>query len=195
MVEGLASAPREPRPCASDNHHRRNSALRRFRGYPDTGVARAVADLYDPGVKAILLAHVGSTLFMAGVIWIVQLVHYPLFAGVGADGFPRYATDHARLISYVVIPAMLVELTTAVVLAFKPDQLGPSAYMGLALVLAVWASTFVLQVPLHAKLSAGFEVEAHRALVATNWIRTILWSLRSGLVLVWLYGAMPDQSP
>jgi hypothetical protein len=28
----------------------------------------------------LLLAHAAATLFMVGVIWFVQLVHYPLFA-------------------------------------------------------------------------------------------------------------------
>ena len=31
----------------------------------------------------LLLVHAASTLFMAGVIWFVQVVHYPLMASVG----------------------------------------------------------------------------------------------------------------
>ena len=33
---------------------------------------------------------------------------------------------------------------------------------------------------------AGFDAEAHRRLVRTNWVRTVGWSLRSALVLGWV---------
>ena len=61
----------------------------------------------------IVVVHYAATLFMAGVIWIVQVVHYPLFARVGAAGYAAYQGAHVRLITYVVLPAMLVELATA----------------------------------------------------------------------------------
>ncbi len=138
----------------------------------------------------MLLAHLAATLFMTGVIWIVQVVHYPLFDGVGIDGFPRYEENHARLITYVVMPAMLLELGTAAVLATVPSGQPGFAYIGLALVMGIWASTFFLQVPLHSRLSTGFDPSAHRWLVTTNWIRTGLWSLRAGLVLFWVHGRL-----
>ena len=34
----------------------------------------------------LLLLHAAATLFMTGLIWFVQVVHYPLFARVGEDG-------------------------------------------------------------------------------------------------------------
>ena len=139
---------------------------------------------------AVLLTNAAATLFMTGVIWIVQVVHYPLFAGVGAEGFGRYSTDHARLITYVVLPAMLVELATAALLALRPGALGASAYIGLALVGLIWASTFFVQVPLHERLSTGFDGQAHRLLVSTNWLRTGLWTARAGLTLWWLNTAL-----
>jgi hypothetical protein len=57
--------------------------------------------------------------------------------------------------------------------------------VGLAAVAALWASTALVQMPLHASLAAGFDAEAHGRLVASNWVRTVLWTGRSGLVL-WL---------
>jgi len=123
---------------------------------------------------------------MTGVIWIVQVVHYPLFAGVGQDGFAEYATDHARLISWVVVPAMFAELGTAIGLAFRPEGFHFFAYAGLLLVVAIWGSTFLIQVPLHERLASGFEESTHRWLVSSNWIRTALWSVRSILVMGWI---------
>lgn len=139
-------------------------------------------------MKILLLAHVAATLFMTGVIWIVQVVHYPLFAKVGAAGFAAYEADHARLIITIVFPAMTIELLTAIGLVWARPSAVPAVlvWTGLALVGVIWLSTAFLQVPMHSVLSSGFEADAHRRLVTTNWIRTVAWTLRSGVVLAML---------
>jgi hypothetical protein len=43
----------------------------------------------------------------------------------------------------------------------------------------IWASTAMLQMPMHGHLLAGADARAHRRLVATNWIRTVLWTVRA----------------
>ncbi len=68
----------------------------------------------------VFAAQVASTLTMFGVIWFVQVVHYPLFARVGADGFAHYASLHATRTTWVVAPPMLVELATSVALLYPP---------------------------------------------------------------------------
>lgn len=60
-------------------------------------------------MKYVLLAHVAATLFMVGVIWFVQVVHYPLFPRVGPEKFSLYLEAHSRLTTYVVGSPMLVE--------------------------------------------------------------------------------------
>ncbi len=88
---------------------------------------------------------------------------------------------------------MLVELVTAVWLVFRPLPPGVPgwlAWVGLAAVGALWLSTFLLQVPQHEVLRAGFDADAHRRLVSTNWLRTVLWSLRGVWVLYLLACAM-----
>lgn len=141
-------------------------------------------------MTALVLTHAAATLFMTGVIWIVQIVHYPLFAGVGADGFANYAVAHARSISFVVLPAMLIELGAAAALAVRPGGAPTAAYVGLALLSAIWLSTFFVQVPLHERLAAGFDADIHRKLIDTNWLRTVLWSARSAVALYIVHGAM-----
>lgn len=138
-------------------------------------------------MKALVLAHLLATLTMFGVIWTIQLVHYPLFSGVGADAFSDYAEQHRLRITWIVLPAMLVELGTALWFVFDRPDAWPSwaAWAGLALVGVVWLSTAVLQVPLHGALSGGFDPDAHSRLVGTNWIRTVAWTGRAALVL-WL---------
>jgi hypothetical protein len=55
----------------------------------------------------------------------------------------------------------------------------PGAIISIVLVVIIWSSTFLLQVPIHNRLKSGKKEEFIRRLVATNWIRTIAWSLKS----------------
>ena len=57
-----------------------------------------------------LLAQAATTLPLVGLIWTIQLVHYPLFDGVGAEGFAAYERRHAAAITWLVAPLMLGEL-------------------------------------------------------------------------------------
>lgn len=140
-------------------------------------------------VRVIVLAHAASTLFLVGLIWFVQVVHYPLFAEVGKREFNRYEKKHSYRTSFVVGPPMLVEAGSALSLVFlRPDGL-PSAvaWMGLALVIVIWLSTAAVQVPCHRLLEGGFDSAVHRRLVRSNWIRTVAWSLRGAIVLFSLW--------
>ncbi|CAA9459599.1 MAG: hypothetical protein-transmembrane region and signal peptide prediction [uncultured Rubrobacteraceae bacterium] len=143
-------------------------------------------------MEAVLLVHLAATVFMVGLIWFVQIVHYPLFGLVGRDGFARYSAAHSRLTGFVVGPPMLVEAATAVALAVSPPQ-GVSFFpplFGLALLAVVWISTAFLQSPQHGVLGGGFVPGSHRFLVRSNWIRTVCWTGRGLLVLWMTAGAM-----
>ena len=133
---------------------------------------------------SILLANITSTLFLVGLIWMVQIVHYPLFDDVGEENYVSYQQRHQSNITYIVGPVMLIELIAAFMLLWYPVE-GVSkslVYCGIGLVLVIWLSTAFVQVPCHEKLVKGFEPAAYKWLVNSNWIRTIAWSVRGGLV-------------
>ena len=138
-------------------------------------------------MKYVLLVHLAATLVMVGVIWFVQIVHYPLFSRVGSSGFAFYSDAHSRLTTYVVGPPMLIEAATALLLVFRRPEDIPlaAALVGLALVGVVWLSTALLQVPRHSTLGSGFDHAAWSSLVLTNWVRTVTWSAR-GLLVLWM---------
>lgn len=133
----------------------------------------------------LLLVNLAATLFMTGLIWFVQVVHYPLFASVGRDAFRAYHAAHAGRTTAIVLPVMAVELCTAVLLAIArpPGVPAAAAWGALALVLLVWASTGLLQVPRHQQLGRGFDAAAIHSLGAGNWVRTVAWSARAAMVL------------
>lgn len=135
-------------------------------------------------MTALLLVHAGATVAMVGLVWFVQLVHYPLFAHVGRDGFARYEAQHARRTTWLVAPLMLVEAATALVLLAADPSLLTVA--GAALLGIVWLSTALVQVPLHGRLERGFDAEAHRRLVRSNAVRTAAWTGRAVIALALL---------
>lgn len=143
----------------------------------------------DQMISLIPIVHAGATWFMVGLIWFVQVVHYPLMGAVPATSFSAYARTHQRRTTWVVGPLMLVEAGSAVLLVWLPhgEATGMTLrWAGLALLALIWASTFVLQVPLHAKLSMGFDKAVWKRLVDSNWLRTIAWSVRGVISLLLL---------
>ena len=128
--------------------------------------------------KLALLACLSSTLFMTGVIWFVQVVHYPLFSRVEVGSFRRYHEAHTRTTTYVVVLPMVVELLAGVYLVWhRPEGVDPwMAWLGLGAALVSWGVTFFLSVPAHNRLAGGFDPEAHRDLVRTNAIRAAFQS-------------------
>ena len=139
-------------------------------------------------MELVLLLQVGATLFMVGLIWFVQIVHYPLFGRVGREGFADYSVAHSRLTGLVVGPPMLVEAGTALVLVVRPPDGVPFLLplLGLRLLAVGWLSTALLQSPQHGVLGNGFVPAAHRFLVASNWVRTVCCTARGVLVLLML---------
>lgn len=144
-------------------------------------------------VRALLFLQVAVSVFMAGVIWVIQVVHYPLMARVGASQFVAYEAAHVARITLVVGAPMVLEALAALALALAPPPRVPSwaTWAGLGLVALIWLSTVVWQVPAHDALRGGFDVAAHRALVATNAVRTAAWTARAALALWMLARSIP----
>ena len=133
----------------------------------------------------LLLIHAGATLAMVGLIWFVQVVHYPLFDFASERRFAGFAAEHQRRTSLVVVPLMFAEAGTALsLLVAPPVGLGRGPlWLGLLLLLVVWLSTALLQVPLHRRLANERDAAAIRRLVTSNWLRTVAWTARGGLAL------------
>ena len=132
-----------------------------------------------------LLLQLGTTLPLVGLIWLVQIVSYPLFARVGAAEFSAYHAAHARLITFVVGPLMVGELIGAIAGAFFGDRALPpeAAWLGAALAVATWLLTALVSVPKHDLLATGFDQRAFATLLTTNWFRTAAWTARGALLL------------
>ena len=133
----------------------------------------------------VFIIHIVATFFMTGLIWFVQVVHYPLFSKVVDADFVHYEEIHMRTTSYVVMPAMLLELLSMPLLVYlQPEWLSAWWFwvdgIGLGI---IWLSTFLFQVPQHTRLLKSKDLKTIHQLVRTNWIRTVIWTLRSGVLM------------
>lgn len=128
----------------------------------------------------VLVLNTAASWTMVGVIWFVQVVHYPLLSVVPVDSAKAVAVEHQRRTGWVVMVPMTVEgVTTLLLLAMVP--VGVAWFLpwlaGIPLAVALLA-TVLLSVPRHARMAANPDESVGRELVTTNWIRTIAWSLR-----------------
>ena len=91
-----------------------------------------------------LLLNLIATWYMVGLIWLIQVVHYPLFANIPTTAFPAYERQNTRRTACVVIGPMLLELFSALLLWWLPPPGLSSTLLGttLGLLVLIWASTF-----------------------------------------------------
>lgn len=129
----------------------------------------------------VWVAQILSTFLMTGIILFVQIVHYPLFR-LASGQFHNYHQQHMKRTTWVVLPIMVTELGTAMLLALL---IRPGGFMltNLFLLIGIWAMTFFVQVPLHKKLSHGFNPKTIQLLVRSNWVRALLWVARSATLI------------
>jgi hypothetical protein len=118
--------------------------------------------------------------FHVGLIWYVQLVHYPLIDAWDRGKFRETHERHSRLTGFIVGPTMSVELLLAIRLAWSSPDVVTAISLGLVLV--VWLITGFVMVPLHNRLSQGFDERTHVRLMRWNWPRTIAWTARAILL-------------
>jgi len=132
-------------------------------------------------MKALFLANIASTFMLTGIIWLVQLVHYPSFAYWGERVRDAHQFHSAR-ISLIVVPLMLIELGTSLYLVTQASPFRWAHGVGLVCVVMVWVLTFAWIVPIHNVLPASGNLEMLvQKLVNLNLIRTIMWTIKAAI--------------
>lgn len=138
----------------------------------------------------ILVAGAAATWAMVGLIWFVQVVHYPLLGLVGVQESRRVGERHQAATARVVAVPMAVEGVTTLALLWRPGPVTPALPWIAAVLLAVaLGATVAASVPLHRRMLEDPGPEVGARLVATNWVRTAAWSGRGVLLVVMLLQA------
>ncbi|MBD2770267.1 hypothetical protein IC235_20465 [Hymenobacter sp. BT664] len=140
-------------------------------------------------LRLLLLLNFATAAYLTGLIWTVQVVHYPGFGLVPKEAWAAFHAAHTRRMSQVVLVPMVVELGLALWLAWAGRAALPSGvgWWSLVLVLLIWAATFFISVPFHNRLAQGYDYIAIDGLVRTNWLRTLAWTARL-VLLGWILG-------
>ena len=124
------------------------------------------------------------TFILLGLIWVVQLVHYPSFQYIKEDEFVKFEKFHTLRIALLATPLMLLEVLLGATLIYV-SNFSIKFIVAFLFVIAIWISTFMLSVPCHKKLLQGKDVSIIKRLVATNWLRTFFWTAKSYLLVIW----------
>jgi len=130
----------------------------------------------------MLVIHLVATSIMVGVIWVIQLVHYPSFHFIELKQYTTFQRFHMSRISYVVVPAMLTELFTLIFLIIFMDKIDTLVTVSGLLLIIIWLMTAVFFSGVHQKLTSGYDKTVVNSLVKLNWGRTLLWTLRLLLI-------------
>ena len=123
---------------------------------------------------------------MVGVIWVIQLVHYPSFHFIELKQYTTFQRFHMSRISYVVIPAMLTELFTLILIIISMDQIDTLVLASAILLIFIWLITAVFFSGVHQKLTLGYDQTVVDKLVKLNWGRTLLWTLRLLFISIYM---------
>lgn len=127
--------------------------------------------------------HFVSTSLMVGIIWVIQLLHYPAFNFIKESDYVEFQHFHMQRISFIVVPVMILELFSAFMLVYylRSNLL----ILCLIILLFIWLITFVFFTKLHQSLLDGYDKKIVDKLVKINWSRTVLWSLRL-IILIYI---------
>ena len=148
---------------------------------------RGVHD-HSTAIDIVLIAQVLASTAMAGLIWTIQLVHYPLMRAIPEREFIDYESEHRRRITWLVGPLMAIEgICVLILLVAAPSSMAWWLPWSGAIAEAVAiATTAFVSAPLHVRLSGGRDDALLDRLITTNWVRTAAWTARAGLSLAML---------
>ena len=138
--------------------------------------------------QSMLAIHLILASIMVGVIWVIQLVHYPSFRFTDREKYVSFQIFHMRKISFIVMPVMVLEFFSGLLLVLYHSNYESLLRISFILLLIIWLVTALFFAQIHQKLSKGYDETLVRKLVSFNWIRTLLWTIRTIIIIYCLIG-------
>ena len=134
----------------------------------------------------VFFFHLIFSAIMVGVIWVIQLVHYPSFHFIDKDIYDSFQKFHMNKISIIVVPVMILELATGVLLLIGNSK-NILIIISFCMLILIWGITGLFFSDVHGKLISGYNELIVNKLVSMNWIRTVLWTFKMILLLYLSY--------
>ena len=130
----------------------------------------------------LLISNLVLNSILLGIILMTQFVNYPLLDSYN-ENFHTIHQNYMKRMGYLVGPIMVLEFLIISFLFLLNFENKLTAAMFIITCL-IWISTFFIQVPVHQGLTNRKEKKLIQSLINTNWIRTILWSVKLMLSLI-----------
>ena len=116
--------------------------------------------------------------------WTVQLVVYRMFAHVPAASFSAYEAAHQRRVSLVVGPLFAGLVLSTGALAVRPGAVDVAVTAGAAAATVILlALTAFGAVPMHRRLTRGYDTTDVRRLLQIDLTRALVASTQSALLV------------
>ena len=136
------------------------------------------------GIESILLFQIVINVYLLGVIIMTQFITYPTFLIIDKNSFNTYHRKYVNIISIIVAPAMILEISSLIILVYLSKDF--LLVKSLILLLCIWLTTFIIMVPSHNILSRKNDSKEIKKLININWVRTFLWSVKL-IVMLFIY--------
>jgi hypothetical protein len=143
----------------------------------------------------------GLVFYGNGAAFVESFVNYPSWRLIGASEFTAYHRFIGpRVIGFLVAPALLGTLCTALLLRFRPPAIPLwSVWVTVSLQMVTWLSTATIQWPIQEDLGAhGFSAPLVDRLIETNWWLRRLPYAACAAIFLWMAAraaAPPSSSP
>ena len=134
------------------------------------------------GYLVLFYSNLIVSAMLFGLILVIHFVHYKSFHFIDTEKFVEFHNFHTKNISYLVIPLMIIEAFTSILICFF--YYGFLPLINLILVLSIWLVTFSFQVPSHKILSNGKSDNEINHLIDKNLIRVFLWLFKTVAILL-----------
>jgi len=138
--------------------------------------------------QELLLVHAATTLVIAAVIWGIQLTIIPTLVRATQADWPRHARTYRRLFWLAFWPLVVIEAGSGVTLAIlHPPGLPPWLHaVNLGLLLCAWITTPVVRMLVGHGPVARYNPAGFQRFARLNWIRVLVWTARSAVVITML---------
>ena len=136
----------------------------------------------------VLLWNVALGWYMVGLVWVGQLVVYPMRVFLGPEHAAAYVAKYPEYIAIpVLIPNLLLAVAAVLLIWFRPRAV-PSwpPWTGALLSLVLFVLVFTLYAPLQMEAAKhGFTEAANAKLLRIHWTR-VAADTAYGLLLLWM---------
>jgi len=133
----------------------------------------------------LLVIHAATTIFLAGVIWAIQLTIIPVLASGTLELWPQHTAIYRGAFRALFWPLVVIEAGSGMVAALTHPAGIPSWVhaVNVSLLVCAWSTFPLIRLMVGHDPLARFDPARFVHFARLNRIRVAVWTLRCGIVL------------